>query len=392
MATDLLMNECGDLDVTNGVVTIVADGDQVKQAWLIAMRTFLGEYFLDSTIGIPYVQRVFTKRQTIRELKQIFSDASLAVPGITQVVAVVVGKIDSVKREVDVAVTAKLDGNVTGVFKFTGKIPLDDCGVDSQPQARVGTPWFWFDPTNIEKTIFNPGGPQLDVTNAFDKLTGLGTSTSMALIGKGAGLANNRTFRTTGSGDHMLSLGYFAPRKTMFDPAPAPYEEKLELFYVLRSLGSNDGAGLLVLNGVDDAAFFVAIAVELAEGPANFHAIVVRLVDAFATDIVLASPAIVIPNGNTAVVSVTIDRQANTDLNVTVYVDGVSQGTQVNVGVPEWQSDGRITMSSNINPGTGVPDDMFDGFSGEAIGYRELLTDGERAAINTTLVSKWKDL
>ena len=93
MATDLLMNECGDLDVTNGVVTIVADGDQVKQAWLIAMRTFLGEYFLDSTIGIPYVQRVFTTRQTIRELKQIFTDASLAWPGISQFLSLVFGTI-----------------------------------------------------------------------------------------------------------------------------------------------------------------------------------------------------------------------------------------------------------------------------------------------------------
>ena len=61
--TDFLLNDCGDLDFTEGKLTLLTGVDLIRQRWLIHVRTFLGEYFLDESIGVPWFQRVLKKAQ-----------------------------------------------------------------------------------------------------------------------------------------------------------------------------------------------------------------------------------------------------------------------------------------------------------------------------------------
>jgi hypothetical protein len=128
--TSLLLNPCGDLDITEGKTTIVRGADAVRQRWLVYIRTFLGEWFLDQNLGVPYVQQLFVKQISRQTIKQIFTTATLEVPGILQVVSVVVDQLDVTTRFAEVTVTCVIDGDEgpeTGQFRYTGAFPPEGC-------------------------------------------------------------------------------------------------------------------------------------------------------------------------------------------------------------------------------------------------------------------------
>lgn len=130
--TSLLLDECGDLDITAGRMSIVRDADAVKQAWVVYIKTMLGEWFLNTEIGVPYTQRVLSKQITVPALKQIFTTASLEVPGILQVTSVIVTDLNVATRTADITVNVVVDGAEgpeTGQFKYTGRLP---------PECEIG--------------------------------------------------------------------------------------------------------------------------------------------------------------------------------------------------------------------------------------------------------------
>jgi len=117
---DILMSECGDIALSDGDLVLVDKADVIRQAWLIHIRTFLGEWFLNLNIGVPYIQKVFAKFLTKAEVQRIFNEKSLEVPGIKRVDNVDVGDIDLSKRQVEVTVEAVCD-NVEGTHTFRYK-------------------------------------------------------------------------------------------------------------------------------------------------------------------------------------------------------------------------------------------------------------------------------
>jgi hypothetical protein len=128
--TDLLLNRCGDIDITEGKLTIIRGADAVRQRWLVYIRTFLGEWMLDQSIGVPYAQRIFRKQITRSIIKQVFWQASLEVPGVLQVVSVVVDSLDTTTRFAEVTVTAVIAGDEnteTGQLKYTGVLTPGGC-------------------------------------------------------------------------------------------------------------------------------------------------------------------------------------------------------------------------------------------------------------------------
>ena len=133
--TSILLDECGDWAITEGRTTIVTGADNVRQRWLVYIRTSLGEWFLDQNIGVPYTQVAFAKQISRQTLKQVFSAATLQVPGILQVASVVINDLNTATREADITVTCIIDGAEgpeTGVFQYTGAIPPQGCPTDEQ--------------------------------------------------------------------------------------------------------------------------------------------------------------------------------------------------------------------------------------------------------------------
>ncbi len=77
-AHDLLI-EGGDFKVTT------SEADSLKQRLIVKLYTYLGEFYLDTTIGIPYYQRIFKKGTAKATIDSIFLQAILSEPEVIQV-------------------------------------------------------------------------------------------------------------------------------------------------------------------------------------------------------------------------------------------------------------------------------------------------------------------
>lgn len=86
---DLLLNsETGDLVFTNGICPVTQlQADVVAQRLRISLYTFYGEWFLDETIGVPYIQQIFTKVQRKSKIDLIFQGIIAADSGVIEILS-----------------------------------------------------------------------------------------------------------------------------------------------------------------------------------------------------------------------------------------------------------------------------------------------------------------
>ncbi len=211
--TDILLDACGDIDITEGRITIVGGADAVRQRWLIYIRTFLGEWFLDQSIGVPFTQVVFAKQLSRQTLKQVFTTASLQVPGILQVVSVIVDELNVQTRFAEVTVTCVINGDEgpeTGEFKFTGAIP-DSCDAPVPAPETVAGLLVWFDASDISSVLLNNPGTDLEFKNkaGIGKLVGADSGVgspelSGGVINRLSAVRLNNDPGNIDDGDHML--------------------------------------------------------------------------------------------------------------------------------------------------------------------------------------------
>lgn len=112
-AQDLLLDANGDLDLTNGGA--FTDGQPaIAQEIKLRLQTFLGEYFLDSERGLPWITWSTTKTDapTLRQIEALCRAEVVASRGVTGVdPAGVRATFNSATR----AVTVTIDGVQTDV-------------------------------------------------------------------------------------------------------------------------------------------------------------------------------------------------------------------------------------------------------------------------------------
>lgn len=83
MAYDLAMNvKTGDLVVRNGDLMIVNNGERVAQQVLITLREWLGEWFLKTSDGVPYLEYILVKNPNEAHIRQVLSEAIQSVEGV----------------------------------------------------------------------------------------------------------------------------------------------------------------------------------------------------------------------------------------------------------------------------------------------------------------------
>lgn len=83
MALDLALDGSHDLDLSAGGDATLIDGAQrIAQQITITLLTFLGEWFLDVTVGVPYFEQVLVKAPDRAALEAIFRTRIAAVPGV----------------------------------------------------------------------------------------------------------------------------------------------------------------------------------------------------------------------------------------------------------------------------------------------------------------------
>lgn len=83
-ATLLLDDSTWDLTLdSSGNIALLDDPDSLAQDAASAIKTFLGECYWDTTVGVPYLTQVLGKSPpTIALLKSVFVDAALTVAGV----------------------------------------------------------------------------------------------------------------------------------------------------------------------------------------------------------------------------------------------------------------------------------------------------------------------
>jgi hypothetical protein len=91
------------LDV-NGDLAMASDPYSMAQDAASAIRTFIGECYYNTTLGVPYFQTLFGKAPNINYMKQKFISQALLVPGVVSAT---------------VFITSVADRRVTGQVQIT---------------------------------------------------------------------------------------------------------------------------------------------------------------------------------------------------------------------------------------------------------------------------------
>lgn len=84
---DLLLNtDTGDMVYVNGGCPVTQfTADVVAQRLRITLYTFLGEWFLDTTVGVPYFQQIFGKLRTKSSVDIIFQQIITNDPDVIEI-------------------------------------------------------------------------------------------------------------------------------------------------------------------------------------------------------------------------------------------------------------------------------------------------------------------
>lgn len=86
MAYDLAMNVAsGDLAMKGRDLFVINNAERVAQQILITLRFWLGEWFLNTTEGVPYLEYVLIKTPNLSHIRQIFTEAIMKVEGVSKV-------------------------------------------------------------------------------------------------------------------------------------------------------------------------------------------------------------------------------------------------------------------------------------------------------------------
>ncbi|UVX71379.1 MAG: Protein of unknown function (DUF2634) [Bacteriophage sp.] len=83
---DLALNEKTHDLALNGDVMFIDNAERVAQQIKIQLLTFLGEWFLDVTHGVPYLDYVLIKNPNFTLIRELFREQILKVDGVTNLV------------------------------------------------------------------------------------------------------------------------------------------------------------------------------------------------------------------------------------------------------------------------------------------------------------------
>lgn len=98
MTIDLKLGRDHDLALSKTNDLVFIDGAQrVRQQITVTLLTFLGEWFLDDTWGVPYLEKIMVKSPKRAEIENVIRAKVRDVPGVTAVPTVQI-EIDAQAR------------------------------------------------------------------------------------------------------------------------------------------------------------------------------------------------------------------------------------------------------------------------------------------------------
>jgi hypothetical protein len=179
--TDTMLLDAAAWDLAvdaNGDMAAAGEPYSLAQDAASAIRTFFGECYWDTSIGIPYLGLVFGRRPSLATLKSLFVGAAITVPGVA-----------SAQCFITVASSRSVSGQVQVVSKATGQTTAADFTVTNPQGGRLMTAG-----TNVPAIQFTsvgfvaPSGPavlagvQMDINSAYGRQFNFGLTTPQGQI------------------------------------------------------------------------------------------------------------------------------------------------------------------------------------------------------------------
>ena len=88
MAYDIALNiASNDLVIKNNDLILIDNAERVAQQVLITLRFWLGEWFLDTREGVPYLEYILVKNPNMSHIKQILTEKIKSVDGVNNIVS-----------------------------------------------------------------------------------------------------------------------------------------------------------------------------------------------------------------------------------------------------------------------------------------------------------------
>lgn len=116
---DLKLDDDNDLIIEDGDLVLTTGSEMVTQRIKQRLKTFYGEWFLDKTIGVPYIQQVFEKGADPIIIETAFKNEILADPAIIELTAFEI-TLNTTTRELQVVFKAK---STEGPINFDEVLP-----------------------------------------------------------------------------------------------------------------------------------------------------------------------------------------------------------------------------------------------------------------------------
>ena len=107
MAYDIAMDvNTNDIVLKNGDVLLIDNAERIAQQILISLRFWLGEWFLDTRQGVPYLAYILVKNPNEAHIKHVLTDAIKNVDGVDLVTNMDLS-LNRIKRALTVEYTVK---------------------------------------------------------------------------------------------------------------------------------------------------------------------------------------------------------------------------------------------------------------------------------------------
>lgn len=88
LAYDIALNiASNDLVIKNNDLILIDNTERVAQQVLITLRFWLGEWFLDTRQGVPYLEYVLVKNPNMNHIRQILAEKIQSVEGVNNIVS-----------------------------------------------------------------------------------------------------------------------------------------------------------------------------------------------------------------------------------------------------------------------------------------------------------------
>ena len=80
--SDFILDNAGDIALTNFDFSLVTGNDETAQRILIKLRTYVGELFYNTKFGVPYYQEILGKNRDIGIVESLIKEAIITIDGV----------------------------------------------------------------------------------------------------------------------------------------------------------------------------------------------------------------------------------------------------------------------------------------------------------------------